>query len=158
MQRPWLHDGKLFLTATRVTSDAQGFTEQGMTLARVDNPLAAPEAWHIEYFDLTDQRLTVGKGVLVSSEHVYLFTPYQANMILARIAKPPRLLEPTISEASLEYLKSDGSWAPGLVASSAKLLGLPANTGLSVRYATRPRGATWRRSPTPAAGPRQASR
>jgi len=133
VQRPWLHEGKLFLTGTRVTSDAQGFDEQGMTLARVDNPLDAPEAWHIEYFNLTDQRLTVGKGVVATAEHVYLFTPYQANMILARIAKP-RLLEASISESSLQYLKADGSWAEGLVAASAKKLGIPANTGLSVRY------------------------
>lgn len=132
IHRPWLHDGKLFLTATRVTSSDQGFSELGMTLARVDNPLAAPEDWSIEYFNLTDQRVTVGKGIAETAEHVYLFAPHQQNMLLTRIAKA-RLLEPSISEASLEYLKDDGSWGSGLVLADAKRLGIPANTGLTVR-------------------------
>lgn len=133
IHRPWLHQGKLFLTATRVTSDDQGFHELGITLARVSNPQDAPSGWNTEYFNLTDQRLTVGKGIFVADEFVYLFTPEAGDMLLARIAKS-RLLEPSISEASLEYLKSDGAWAPGLVPASAKRLGIPANTGLTVRY------------------------
>ena len=133
IHRPWLYAGKLFLTATRVTSDEQGFVEGGMTLARVANPLEAPESWSVEYFNLTDQRVTVGKGIAETEQYVYLFTPYQANMILARVAKD-RLLEASISEASLDYLKTDGSWGMGLVPASAKKLGLPANTGLTVRY------------------------
>ncbi len=133
IHRPWIHQGKLFLTATRVTSDDQGFHELGIALARVSNPEDAPSRWNTEYFTLTDQRLTVGKGIFVADDFVYLFTPDGGDMLLARIAKA-RLLEPSISEASLEYLKSDGSWAPGLVPSSAKRLGIPANTGLTVRY------------------------
>jgi hypothetical protein len=54
-------------------------------------------------------------------------------MILLRIAKT-KLLEATISEDSLEYLNAAGSWAAGVVPASAKKLGLPANTGLTVRY------------------------
>lgn len=133
IHRPWLHEGKLFLTATRVSSDGAVFEEHGITLARVQNPLDPPSSWTIEYFTLTEQRLTVGKGVAETDEHVYLFTPHQANMILARIARP-KLLEATISEASLEYLGTDGNWAPGLVPASAKKLGIPANTGLTVRF------------------------
>lgn len=133
IHRPWLHAGKLFLTATRVSSDDAGFEEHGITLARVQNPLDPASGWVIEYFTLTEQRLTVGKGVAETDEHIYLFTPHQANMILARIARP-RLLEATISEASLEYLGTDGTWAPGLVPASAKKLGIPANTGLTVRF------------------------
>jgi len=133
VHRPWLHEGKLFLTGTRVSSDDLGFVEHGMTLARVQNPLDAPAEWSIEYFNLTDQRLTVGKGIVDSAEHLYLFTPYQSSMILVRLAKA-KLVEPTLSEASLEYLGADGAWSPGLVAASAKTLGLPANTGLTVRY------------------------
>jgi hypothetical protein len=133
IHRPWLYAGRLFLTATRVTSDEQGFSEGGMTLARVANPLEPPEAWSIEYFDLTDQRVTVGKGIAETEQYVYLFTPYQADMILVRIAKD-RLLEATISGASLDYLVSDGTWAMGLVPARAKKLGLPANTGLTLRY------------------------
>ncbi len=133
VHRPWVHEGRLFLTATRVSSDETGFVEHGMTLARVDNPLDPPAAWSIDYFNLTDQRLTIGKGIADSGEHIYFFTPYQANMILVRIAKA-KLLEPTIAEASLEYLSTAGAWSPGVVPASAKKLGLPANTGLTVRY------------------------
>jgi hypothetical protein len=132
VHRPWLHEGKLFLTATRVSSEGAVFEEHGITLARVQNPLDPPSGWAIEYFTLTEQRLTVGKGVAETDEHIYLFTPHQANMILARIARP-KLLEATISEASLEYLKSDDTWAAGLVPASAKKLGIPANTGLTLR-------------------------
>lgn len=133
IHRPWLHAGKLFLTATRVTSDDSGFHELGITLARVQNPLEAPESWVTEYFNLTDQRLTVGKGTYETEDRVYLFTPHENDLLLARIDKL-RLLEPSIGEASLEYLKGDGTWAPGLVPASAKRLGLAANTGLTVRY------------------------
>ncbi len=133
IHRPWLHQGKLFLTATRVTSDARGFHELGITLARVSNPLEAPSSWSVEYFSLTDQRLTVGKGIFETNEHVYLFTPHDNDMLLARLAKS-RLLDPSISETTLEYLKSDGAWAPGLEPSGAKRLGIAANTGLTVRY------------------------
>jgi hypothetical protein len=133
VHRPWLHEGHLFLTATRVSSDDTGFAEHGMTLARVDNPLDPPAAWNIDYFNLTDQRLTIGKGIADSGDHIYLFTPYQANMILVRIAKA-ELLREAISETSLEYLSSAGSWEAGVAPGSAKKLGLPGNTGLTVRY------------------------
>lgn len=133
IHRPWLHDGKLFLTATRVSSDDAGFEEHGITLARVQNPLDPFAAWAIEYFTLTEQRLTVGKGVVESEQNVYLFTPHQNDMILVRVARS-RLLEPTISEASLEYLTTDDTWAPGLEPEDAKRLGIAANTGLTVRY------------------------
>jgi hypothetical protein len=133
IHRPWLYEGALMLTATRVTSDAQGFSELGMTLARVKNPLAPPEAWSIEYFDLTDQRVTVGKGIAETAAHVYLFAPHQADMLLTRIQKP-RLLDSVIAESSLEYLKNDGTWGSGLVLEDAKRLGIPANTGLTVRF------------------------
>ena len=133
VHRPWVHEGQLFLTGTRVSSDDTGFQEHGMTLARVENPLDAPAQWSIDYFNLTDQRLTIGKGIADSGQHIYLFTPYEANMILVRIAKS-QLLEATIGEASLEYLRAAGNWAAGVVPADAKKLGLPANTGLTVRY------------------------
>lgn len=133
VHRPWLYEGKLFLTGTRVSSEGNVFAEKGMTLMRVQNPLDPPASWNIDYFNLTDQRVTVGKGIADTEQYLYLFTPHQANMLLARIAKP-KLLEPTISEASLEYLKTDGTWAAGLVLASAKKLNIPANTGLTVRF------------------------
>lgn len=133
IHRPFLHEGRMFLTATRVSSDDQGFEEHGMTLARVDNPRDAPETWRVEYFNLTDQRLTVGKGIADLGQHIYLFTPYPFEAILVRIEKA-RLLEDAISEASLEYLTSEGTWAPGLAPAQARKLGLPANTGLTLRF------------------------
>jgi hypothetical protein len=133
VQRPWLYEGKLFLTATSVSSDDQGFAEHGMVLARVDNPSESPATWSIEYFELTAQRLTVGKGVAEHADHFYLFTPHQLDMLLVRIPKA-RLLQPSLAESDLQYLSDDGSWQPGLAADSARRLGIPANTGLTVRY------------------------
>ncbi len=134
IHRPWLYEGKLFLTATRVGSGgALGFEEHGMTLARVENPTAPPSEWSIEYFNLTDQRATVGKGMIDYGEHVYLFTPHENDLLLARLHHD-QLLAPSITEASLEYLAGDDSWQPGLDLDDAKRLGLAANTGLTLRY------------------------
>ncbi len=134
IHRPWLYQGKLFLTATRVgAGGALGFEEHGMTLARVNDPTAPPSEWDIEYFDLTDQRATVGKGMASYGDYVYLFTPHENDVLLARLHHD-QLLAPSISEASLEYLAADDSWQPGLDLVGAKRLGLAANTGLTVRY------------------------
>jgi hypothetical protein len=134
IQQPWLHTEKLFLTATRVGEGGElGFEEHGMTLARVNNPHEPPDAWQIDYFNLTEQRVTVGKGAVVFGEYVYLFTPHAGGTLLARLGLD-RLLEATISEADLEYLSSDDSFQPGLELDDATLFGMPANTGLTIRF------------------------
>jgi hypothetical protein len=133
LQRPWLHEGKLFITAIRLAETEQGPAERGTTLIRVADPSLPVPAWSVEYFDLTAQPVGIGKGVVATDEHVVLFVGYDQDLRLTRIAKE-RLLEASISEGSLEHLREDGSWQSGLDLARAKPLGLPAGTGLSVRW------------------------
>ncbi len=133
LQQPWLTAGKLFFTATRVTRDDSGVTEHGTTLIRVDDPLAPIAEWQVEYFELTAQRASVGAGVAETSSDVFLFTTRGDELGLTRITKE-RLLAPTVSEGSLETLRADGTWGPGLELDLSRRLGLPARAGLSVRH------------------------
>lgn len=130
VEQPWISEGELFATATRV--GASDNVEHGTTLIRVKNPQGPWLEWNIEYFELTQKRASVGRGVVDDGRYVYLFTPQAEMMVLSRIGKD-RLLESTISESSLDTLRDDGTWRSGLDLEHARRLPLPASTGLTLR-------------------------
>lgn len=132
VEQPWLSEGALFATATRVSEGTSGDIEHGTTLIRVKNPRSPWLEWSIEYFELTQKRASVGRGVVGDGRYVYLFTPQAEMMVVSRIGKD-RLLESTISESSLDTLREDGTWRSGLDLQHARRLPLPASSGLTLR-------------------------
>jgi hypothetical protein len=133
--QPWLHAGALYATLTVVRNDATaplGFLETGTKLARVANPFDLPTSWSVEYLELATLP-ALGKGVAVQGGFVYLYGPYQNDLVLARL--PLEGLGSSSAPSSLlQYLAADGTWKPGLVPADARKMGLAANTGLTLRF------------------------
>jgi hypothetical protein len=133
--QPWMHEGAMYASLTIVHNDATaplGFAETGTKLARVANPLDVPTSWRIEYLELSTLA-AVGKGVALEDGFVDLYAPFEGDVIVARL--PLDALAATTTPATLlQYLSSDGTWKPGIVASDAKKMGIAANTGMTLRF------------------------
>jgi hypothetical protein len=128
-QQPIIYKGYLFQAMTRVQNAAD---EIGTTLARVENPLDPPDAWHAEYFELA-KLSGLGKGTIVVDGYAYLFGN-AGEAVVARLPLDELIKPDAVPSALLEYLASDGQWKPGLDTQDAKKLGFSANVGTSFRY------------------------
>ena len=128
-QQPIIYQGYLFAAMTRVQG---GATEIGTTLARVSNPFDTPDAWQVEYFDLTALP-GLGKGIVVVDDYAYLFGN-AGQQLVTRLPLDELIKPSAVPSALLQYLASDGQWKNGLDTNDAKKLGFSANVGTSFRY------------------------
>jgi hypothetical protein len=137
----FVHGGRAFV-ALAVLRDKPGdelfsFESIGVHLVMIENPAADPNQWEMSYRVLTDvPTVQPGSTIVLSDDHVYLFTLYDdatgqdRHMILTRV--PVEVLDSP--SAHLEYLSKDRIWKPGIVARDALVVIDTGHSEMSVRH------------------------
>ena len=127
----FIHDGKLFEFMNEIEHSgnkdaAFSFQSVGQRLLRVNNPQAAPNAWHVSFKPLKIQGVQFGNAVLADQKHAYIFCSYMPAqqgiykhpLIVARISYEK--LEARNIGSEFEFWchskdsDSDGEWLKSL--------------------------------------------
>jgi hypothetical protein len=145
--QPWVWNAKVFVplhVVNRVT-DCLGIKNEGMHLARIDNPNDMPAVWRVVYTPVFSHKGTnFGQGVAVAAGFAFLFNGTPRGTTLVRI--PLAVLEqgPSAILLASEFLDAQNNkwvkgvwnaqnkWVPGYDEPSAKVIPLRADSGLSV--------------------------
>ena len=132
----------LYLVLTEVRNrpnaektDALGFEITGTRWARVSNPLAPPNAWHVEMQPLTTGNLMPGVSIVADGDFLLLYTEVdegQGKGYTAVIRVPLAHLDEPLRHC--EYFGQDHAWHSGLPAQDAlRVIDQPISE-MSVRY------------------------
>ncbi len=147
----WLFDGfiyrdSLYLGLLEVRpAEPQGalrlpFRLSGMSLARIDNPLADPRSWHPQIASLSpSDEAFPGSSMVVHDDSVYLFSFSQLEAdrqprFLARLPLSALTPFPADLSANLETLTRGGHWGPGFLPERARPLFPDNATEMSVEF------------------------
>ncbi|MCB9082966.1 MAG: DUF4185 domain-containing protein [Bdellovibrionaceae bacterium] len=130
--QPVLHEGQLFIPLMRMNRKTWGI--EGTDLARIDNPTDRPDQWRIEILPLSSLWGIHPIGSWLDDDYLYLMWNPKWNAIATRL--PISRLQAAHFKPEREqfYLSQDEQWKPGLVVEDSKLLGLVANSGLTLKY------------------------
>ncbi len=127
----------LLQVAKKPIGDAFGFEMIGVKMARIKNPTADPQRWHIDYTELASGKVAFpGVSAIVAQRWVYLFAVLADDkhpkrpMILTRIPLT-RLAKPA---QAIEYLAKDGAWKRDLDWADARIVIDAGHTEMSIRY------------------------
>ena len=139
--------GSIYITLMDVSSTGGGggfgFQVNGITLAKISNPMASPSSWSVTYNTLTTSPgFYPGAAMTLDSsgQYLLLYTLYDGgNSSLS--PKPVVLTRIPVSglatpSTSIQYLNSSGVWINGMPATlaSAKQVMPAGQTEFTVRY------------------------